>query len=692
MKQQKDELQHSPAWSPLSPGDLERVLAQRDYTTLHLYLLYWLIWLPLLSTEELLRVLSTERQERLRVTTKRDLSQQLKEMLHLRLIDSITLREPHTERHERYYVTDLGLHLYRSVVRLTPSLTIGRLVSSYPVAFDDLIARLARPQVHLALADLATQLIAEGTLLDYRLVSYQQPWHHAVVVFGQKQLFRCDAALLIERPTGTTHAFFVQIDVDSPASTKRGQEHFLLRLLDWRRESMLLRQSWPGLLLVTRQEHLASWSSLLLEVSQTHFTRPLAGGMTTITQLPAGISRPIWWDLTALPSLDHPLKGPRVSFEHLLKEPASPELVEHFSRQLRFQQLLLADAHMPALPPKRRLLHAVGEPLRAEAAQLDADRTELLLAGTRKDRASVSAAGLLTLVLSPLQKTMLFWMARHPLLDLPTLQALLRSGADELTLSRTQRALAHLFKLRLVETVRWSKGSTRPERQRYVLSATALRYVAIRRGEPFSAYLMLPKYRKREDTIWRQWATPGLFAQMHHTNGLYTCIRAMLSGTRHEEGPMILDWKSAHEAAREYEEPFHPEKGRQKIRPDAELVIAATPHDEGMTILLEYDRATTDASQYARKFQAYLDYHLATRLPLPPIVVITPHLKAVNTIRRVLSELGGPSSVMMVLEQDVLMEGLAAILIALAPCITMGLFTASARMSNAPATTRVNSW
>ncbi len=662
MKHQNDE-QHRPSpWTPLSSSDRETLLIQQHSTTLHLYLLYWLIWLPLLSTEELLRVLSTEQQEVLRVATTRQLLQQLRELLHLRLIDSITLREPHGERHERYYVTDLGLHLYRSVVRLTPPLTIGRLISSYPVAYDDLLSRLARPQVHLALADLATQFIADGIALDYRLVSYQQPWHHAVVVFGQKQLFRFDATLLIKCSTGTTYAFFVQIDVDPPSPLDRGQEQFLLRLLDWRRESMLTRQSWPALLLVTRQEHLASWSNLLLEASRARLTRPLAGGMTTITQLPAGISRPIWWDLAALSSLEYPLEAPQVSFKHLLKEPASPELAELFSRQLRFQQLLLADTRIPAPLPKRQLLRAVGDPLQETAARLDADLIETLLSGTRKDRSSISAAGLLTLVLSPLQKTILFWMARHPLLDLPTLQALLRAGSSEPTVSLTQRALAQLFKLRLVETVRWSKGRTRQEQQRYLLSTTALRYVAIRRGEPFSAYLMLPKYKKRDDAIWRQWATPGLFAQMHHTNGLYTCISAMLSGTTNGEGPLILDWKSAHEAAREYHEPFHPEKGRQKIRPDAELVIAASPQNEGMTIFLEYDRATTDASQYARKFQAYLDYQLATGFPLPPIVVITPHHKAINTMSQVLSNLGGPSQVIMVLEQDVLMEGLSAIL------------------------------
>lgn len=37
------------------------------------------------------------------------------------------------------------------------------------------LAQLARPQVHLALADLVTQLIAEGMFLDACLVSYQQP-------------------------------------------------------------------------------------------------------------------------------------------------------------------------------------------------------------------------------------------------------------------------------------------------------------------------------------------------------------------------------------------------------------------------------------------------------------------------------------------------------------------------------------
>src|SRR6266852_4925257 len=91
-------------WTPLYRTELEAVLASREYTKLHLSLLYWLIWLPLLSTEELVRLLSVEELTRLLVETRKDLSQQVSQMTRLKLIDHVTLREGQMGRHQRYYV------------------------------------------------------------------------------------------------------------------------------------------------------------------------------------------------------------------------------------------------------------------------------------------------------------------------------------------------------------------------------------------------------------------------------------------------------------------------------------------------------------------------------------------------------------------------------------------------------------
>ncbi len=233
-------------WTPLYRRDLEEVLANQEYTRLHLYVLYWLIWLPLLSTEELVRLLSLEEQTRRLVATKKDLSEHVSQMTRLKLIDAVTLRESQMRKHQRYYVTDLGLYLYLSAVEAKPPLTVAQLARAYPVERDDVLARLARPAVHLALTAFATRLIAEGDPLGYHLTSYQQPWQQAIVVPGRKQVLRLDTALLIEQQTGTKHAFFLHVDPGSRYRSTREKEKRLLHLLDLRQQSFCSDKAGQG--------------------------------------------------------------------------------------------------------------------------------------------------------------------------------------------------------------------------------------------------------------------------------------------------------------------------------------------------------------------------------------------------------------------------------------------------------------
>ncbi len=158
-------------------------------------------------------------------------------MTRLKLIDTVTLREPQMGRHQRYYVTDPGLYLYLAAVEAKPPLTVARLARAYPVERDDVLARLARLAVHLALTALVTRLIAEGDPLGYHLTSYQQPWQQAIVVPGRKQVLHLDAALLIEQQAGTKHAFFLHVDPDSRYRSAREEEKRVLYLLDLRQQS-----------------------------------------------------------------------------------------------------------------------------------------------------------------------------------------------------------------------------------------------------------------------------------------------------------------------------------------------------------------------------------------------------------------------------------------------------------------------
>lgn len=645
-------------WTPLSRSELESLLASQPYTRLHLHILYWLIWLPLLSGEELVRVLSSETDPRLRVATSKALSEQVSQMTQLKLLDAITLREPGMRRHRRYYVTDLGLYLYLAAIQATPPLTIAQLARAYPVERDDLLARLARPSVHLALMALASRLVAEGAALGYCLSSYQQPWQHTFLIHGRQQRVRFHAALLLQQPAGTTHAFLVHVDPGPRYRSDHEEEKRLLHLLDLRAFCWFRRQSWPGILILTVPERLPFWATLLRESRRKRLTTPLAGGLTTIQALDEGVFTPIWWNLAALPYMKHPMQESRVSLQDILGDPASPELTEQFSQQERFHQLRIREAAKPLPRTGYRLARYVGNSLQDEAAALSVEHIEAFFAGTRKDQLSVTGTGLLTLALTPQQKAIITWLARHPLLDLLTLQTLVRPGADPQAIKLMQRHMTRLFRLHLVETELWPQGRTALEQQRYLLSAPALRFVAIRGDERFSTYFVPPKDRKRKDAIGRQWGTLGLRSQMYHTNALYTCMRELFQGA-HTRGEVIADWRSAHEAARTYRTAFL--HHLESARPDAELVCAPSPAEACRTLLVEYDRGTTDEAHYYRKFKAYLHYQTITRTSLPPLVMIAPHTRAIQTMRRALARLQEPFPVTIVLEQELRIEGLAAI-------------------------------
>jgi hypothetical protein len=646
-------------WTPFYRSDLEALLSEQEYTELHLYLLYWLIWLSLLSQEELLRLLSIEEDGVILVKTKADLAEQIEAMKKLRLIDTIMLREPSIGRHPRYYVTDKGLYLYISTVHSSPPLSISRLVRSYPVERDDLTARLARPQLHLALSELVTRLIAEGEPLGYHLASYQQPWQHTYTFGGKRKTLKSDAALLIQQAQAAKYAFLVHVDTDHKAD--RQTEKFLHSLLDLRQTMLLYRQNWPSLLILSTQDRLPLWARLLLESSLKQITRPLSGGITTLDAIAQGVYTPIWYDLIALASAQDPKQVSRVPFSHLLRDPASPELSEQFSHQHHFFELLLKDAASPPPRTKQRLTRYVGDSLQYEATHITREQLEELFFAKRKNRLSTHGTGLLTLALTEQEKEILTWAAHHPLLDIHTIQALLRPMADVQAIKPLQQKITRLFKLGLIETRLWTPGKTPLEQQRYLLTSVALKFMSTRQGEPFSFYFMHPKYYKESDDeqTKRQWGTRGLAHQMSHTNALYTFMRQLYhqhnKGTQ-AQGEALLHWKSAHEAALWYRDTIS--QNTEHARPDAELVFLSSSDAQTTIILLEYDRGTTQEHEYYRKFKAYLDYQQATGITLPLLVVVTPSQKAAQKMQRVLNDLGGSLQIVILQERDVLAQGL----------------------------------
>ncbi len=652
-------------WTPLYRTDLEILLTQQKYSKLHLYILYWLIWLPLLSNDELIRLLMSAKDVLHLVKTKKDLSVQVSQMRRLGLIDHVVLHEPKMVRHHRYYATDLGLYLYLSAVHSIPPVSIVELIKAYFVERNDLAARLATPHIHIALSELVTRLIAEGDAKNYPLLSYQQPWRHMYDAIGGKQQLSSDAALLIGGADETKHAFLVRVDTGPHFRNDKAEEQFLAELLHLRQSSHFYRQSWPGLLIITTQERIEKWGRLLLRSCQKQqISKPLSGAVTTIERLKNGVYEPIWWDLSLLPSMGTPFYALCVPLHQLLREPTSPELDELFSQQTRFQELLMLEASLPPPRTKLRLTRYVGESLQYEAAHLDAEMLEDLFEGKKKDNASYYGAGLLTIALTPMQKELLAWFAHHPLLDIPTLLAVLRPEADKQAMKLLYRQINRLFNLRLVETAtQYEAAIKRHEPEQYLLTTAALRFMATRLGEPFSYYFVPQKDRQNENQMQRQLGTLGLSEQDKHTRGLYRFMGNLFK-VANVQGEHVLEWKSAHESAHYYQDSFHQEDEPRQIRPDAELVVEL---NDGVIrrFYLEYDRATTGPEDYRQKFEAYASYELSTRMPLPLILVVTPSTKAASTIRQVLVPIRGyygSLKVVVVLEQDVLAHGLTALL------------------------------
>ncbi|GHO82322.1 replication-relaxation family protein [Dictyobacter formicarum] len=635
-------------WTPLYRADLETLLHKQEYTTLHVTILSWLIWLSLLSEEELLRVLSQKEQpmERSR------LSDHLSRMARLGLIDAIMLREPTAGRQKRYYATDMGLYLYLSAIHPSPPLTMARLAQSYPVERADLLARLARPHIHLACTSLATRIIAEGATYGNQLISYQQTWQHVYSLAQEKHTLASDAALLIERlDEGTFYAFLVYVDIEPHQKAERAVEHWLLSLLDLRQRLRLYRHQWPEVFIISTRTRPSLWAQLLLKTSIQRTTTPLAGGITTLDALSDGIYTPIWWDLAVLASGAH---SDQYALSHFLREPASKDLVEHLSNQHHFYAMRLKETASPPPRTKKRLHRYVGDALQDEAAHLTKERLIESFSTKRKNQLGIEGAGLLTLTLTGTEKALIGWAAHHPLLDVPTFQALLRPGANPRAIKPLQQHITHLFQLGLIEVRLWSAGRTPLEQQRYLLTPVALKFMAVRIGEPYTYYFVSPKYQKNDDEqLDRQWGTRGLNGQMWHTNALYSFMRQLYRNT-YARGEIIYHWKSAHESARWYRDSIT--QNDEHTRPDAEILFALSPTDDPVRmVLLEYDRGTTGIVQYTRKFTAYLDYHQATGVALPLLVVTTSH-KAIARMQQVLDTLG-TLRIIMLLEKDLLAQG-----------------------------------
>ncbi len=669
--------------TPLTLEEVEAISSSEVITPAHLDVLRWLVWLPLLAREELVR------------TTRNPAStlwSHLNQLAKLGLVDYVMMNETGWPRRHHYYATDLGLYV---LVRLDPRpISVYKLAMSYPVTRADLLERLARPRVHLACSELATRLIAEHPQ-GYRLTSYQQPYKESYIdTKGVKHTLIFDAAFLLQTERNASHAFYVRIDQPEHMLSLREVKTFINKYLSLRQATHLGQEIMPHFLLLSSRERFSFWADLVNrmtlpqgialrdcgkpEGAREHMD--LSWSIADIADLSKGAYTRIWTPFHAL--IEH--RGTvniQLDIQSFLDRVAAPRLVERFSQYFTFQRVLLRRDTRPLTRRKKGLPRYVNIALRSDAAPLiirarrsrstpsdGYSAAELVpqldsaFYGGPQDRLYMTT--LLTLALSDQQKEIIASLARHPYLSRSDLLTLLHHQDERLL----TRQITPLVNLKLVKIYPWSEAPTWRERERYYLHETALRYLSCRHGLSPASYLFPHLSENRHavspldrNVVWRHCGAWGLKSQMAHTNGLYRCTRSILETSYHSHAYQMLYWKSAREAVRWYRDPLTGETAY--IRPDAELLYTTQELAEVRSLLIEYDRDTTSRNQLICKFRCYAEYQRETRITLPITLVITQNERAVDKIWGAWDEAKAfDVSVVVVLEEDVVEHGLLDIL------------------------------
>jgi len=642
----------SPSLLPLTPARLAEILASGGIREPHPHLLRWLIWFPLLSVEELTRLEQARLAQQNRTRSQKRVAALLQELEGAQLIAHVNINEPGWPHQHRYFVTDAGLYVYAA--QSVPPLSVPHLVQAYAVERTDLLAALARIDIHLALSAFFSRLVAEGSASSYPIISFQQPWVQTDTIFGRRQTVRLDAAFLLADVYERTYAFYVRVDPTERTPFERKRERLpLVRLLNLRRGFHLQREAMPPLLILTRASRLIEWATLLETTSEQRGSALLDGGITTLEHLlRGGAYGSIWWTFDELvegassgPQLH--LMEPSVPLLDLLGSAVSETLAERFSQRHAFAHLLTEQRPSSLRKTSRPLRSYIGKPFSNCIAELSDTALSDALHGTRAEQQEATA--LLNLALSATQKDLLFWLTHQPLLTIHHLARLHDPAGRDVR--SVQKQMADLSRLGLLVSFQWYHARSWRERERYVLAESALRYSALREGRQ-ATYYLLPAEKKAKYKIVAlsiQQGVSGLFGQMEHTHGLYDCMVRLVEAVHREQG-RIITWKSASESIRGYLDPLT--HVPMQVRPDAELIYQrkgqAFPH----SILVEYDRATTKAREIRAKYQTYADYLEYTGISLPPILVITQHERAAARIRACIDAVDLCLPVIIVLEEE----------------------------------------
>lgn len=251
----------------------------------------------------------------------------------------------------------------------------------------------------------------------------------------------------------------------------------------------------------------------------------------------------------------------------------------------------------------------------------------------------------LALSTSATQKELLEWVGHHPFLSAADLAVL--SGLRE---AGTERLLAGLARLGLVDfAVRPAGGDSSPA-NRYFLTEEGLRLLAARDGVPYRRYGrhgVLAVSGSATDGEGQRLA--GLRPHFDHTLGVNSFVvgLAIEAATLRAKGQdhRLVHWLSAAEA----QEWFRWDGRWWHVWPDAQLLYRANGRE--LDIFLEWDRGTMRRRDYLEKFRAYGSFFAsrqAGHLGRCRLLVVTTTPAAERRIAEVIQPAAGAAPALLV--------------------------------------------
>ncbi len=209
----------------------------------------------------------------------------------------------------------------------------------------------------------------------------------------------------------------------------------------------------------------------------------------------------------------------------------------------------------------------------------------------------------LALATSPAEKTLIEWVARHPLMGAAELAALTREPAGLIG-----RRLERITSCGVIDADAESPEGTGTgqtndvDEPRYLLTELGMRSIAARAGVPPAIYA---RHGGVTFVSAQQPDRARVVRHREHTLGVNR-FAARLALDARAAGWHLAEWRN--EAESTYR--FVAEDGRIAwIRPDASGVLVRGA--EARCFLVEYDRGTLDSGDYRAKFEGYRRYYAA---------------------------------------------------------------------------------